>query len=148
MAFWIYQRRLRHFRRDGATYFVTWRVDRGQPAMDAVDRDTVIRAIRHFDGQRYHLHAFVVMDDHVHLVVTPAAGYLLHDLVRSWKSFSARSIHERSGHRGRFWQPEYCDRLISSDQEYRVVLEYIIGNPIRRWPEAASYPWLWVEGME
>jgi len=47
-------------------------------------------AIKKFDGQRYELAAFVVMDDHVQVLLAPRSPYDLKQILHSWKSFTAR----------------------------------------------------------
>jgi len=45
-----YRRRLPHWRNDEATYFVTWRLARGQAELDSDERDLVAGALTHFEG--------------------------------------------------------------------------------------------------
>ena len=49
-------------------------------------------ALRHFDGQRYRLHDFVVAPNHVHLLVSPSGEHTLSDILHSWKSYTAYEI--------------------------------------------------------
>src|SRR5262245_61933794 len=88
----IYRRRLPHWRLPGSVYFITWRIQPGQALLNAAERSMVTSAIRHFDGVRYALHAFAVMDDHVHVIVQPLEGHRLESLVHSWKSFTANRM--------------------------------------------------------
>src|SRR5438552_6092084 len=46
--------------------------------------EVVEGAIVHFDGARYALHSWVVMPNHVHVLMTPAAGESLSDIMHSW----------------------------------------------------------------
>src|SRR5713101_2582083 len=66
-----YRRKLPHWRQDQVTYFVTWRLGQGREELDASERELVVAAMKSFDGQRYQLVAYVVMDDHVHALLTP-----------------------------------------------------------------------------
>src|SRR5713226_2718483 len=58
-----YRRKLPHWRQDQVTYSVTWRLARGREDLDASKRGLVVAGIKSFDGQRYQLAAYVVMDD-------------------------------------------------------------------------------------
>src|SRR6185503_6360625 len=78
----VYRRKLPHWRIDGSTYFVTWRVDRDQSDLTASERTCVAKTIRHFDLVRYELLVWVVMNDHVHVVLTPFAKHPLESIVR------------------------------------------------------------------
>jgi REP element-mobilizing transposase RayT len=126
---------------------VNWRIEPGQPHLSGPDRDIVVSALRHFDGIRYRLHAYVVMNDHVHIVVTPFAGFALEQLVKSWKGFSSRRIHDISGRRGRRWQCEGYDRILRDRRAFDVAIRYVALNPIRRWPDASTYRWLWIRAV-
>ena len=46
----------------------------------------------HFHCTRYNLHAWVVMPNHVHVLIEPMAGKALADIVQSWKSYTAKLI--------------------------------------------------------
>ena len=47
-----------------------WRVAQGCGELDASERDLVVAAMKRFDGQRYELGGYVVMDDHVHVLAS------------------------------------------------------------------------------
>jgi len=92
----------------------------------------VVAALQHGDCQlgRYQLHSFVVMPNHVHLLVTPqvAASLLLGPL----KGFTAHEANGIPGLRGRpFWQDESYDHLIRSKAEFERVRAYIENNPVK-----------------
>jgi REP element-mobilizing transposase RayT len=92
--------------------------------------------------QRYQLHAFVVMPNHVHLLVTP------HVLATKWlaplKGFTAYRANQLLGNHGRaFWQDESYDHLIRSDEQFDRVRAYIEENPVTAAlvSQAQEYPW-------
>ena len=145
--FIFYRRKLPHWRLDGATYFVTWRVGRGQTDLEPSERTCVGQVIRQFDLVRYELFAWVVMNDHVHVVLTPLAARRLHEIMHSWRSYTTHALH-RLGRIGRVWQPEYMDRIIRNDEELRNTVEYVLNNPHARWPDILSYPWVWARWRE
>jgi REP element-mobilizing transposase RayT len=145
MAFRLYRRRRPHLRWRGATYLVNWRIEPGQPELSGRDRDIIVDALKHFDGVRYRLHAFVVMNDHVHVVVTPFTGFELESILKSWKGYSSRRIHDAAGRRGRLWQCEGYDRILRDRRSFEIALHYVALNPIKRWPTARHYRWLWIE---
>jgi REP element-mobilizing transposase RayT len=70
----IYRRRLPHWRIEGAIYFVTWRVARDASELAGTERDVVVSVLKHFNRARYVLFAYVVMNDHVHVLVQPELG--------------------------------------------------------------------------
>ena len=123
-------------------YFVTWCLHRTQRRLASDERTVVVSAIRHFDRSRYRLIAYVVMDDHVHVICRPNSERL-ENLVRSWKSYSAYRMQREFGRIGRVWQNEYHDRIIRSGAELRRKIAYVLNNPFRRWPTATHYSWVW-----
>jgi REP element-mobilizing transposase RayT len=94
-------------------------------------RKILVDALLHFDGSRYSLGDFVVMPNHVHVLVRPLAGHLLADILHSWKSFTSKAIHAALGTSGRLWQEEYWDRLIRNEKHLDACKRYIAENPIK-----------------
>jgi REP element-mobilizing transposase RayT len=65
----------------------------------------VVDAIRYRDGGPYRLHNYVVMANHVHLLITPLLP--VPRLMQSLKRFTAREGNRILGLAGRpFWQDE------------------------------------------
>ncbi|HEV7866409.1 MAG TPA: carbamoyl-phosphate synthase large subunit, partial [Chthoniobacteraceae bacterium] len=96
-----------------------------QPAVAAM----VVNALKHFDGQRYVLDAFVIMPNHAHVLVQPAEGHMLSDILHSWKSFTAKQINEQLGRQGRIWQDENHDRIVRDFSSLLRYREYLARNP-------------------
>lgn len=136
-----YRRRLPHWRMQGSIYLVTWRLSKGQPALQPEERTLVADAIRHFDGERYDLIAYVVMDDHVHVMVLPLSNQSLSRVLHSWKSFTGKGLRKIRERAVPVWQDEYFDRIVRNEADLIQKVEYILGNPQKRWPETEDYPW-------
>jgi len=85
----------------------------------------------YFDGQRYRMHAWVVMPNHVHVLATPVEGWYLRVIIGGWKSFSARQANAVSGRKGKFWQEDYFDRYIRDGDHFARARRYIEGNPVK-----------------
>lgn len=140
----IYRRRLPHWRMPGAVYFVTWRLAKQQPPLRPEERTIVVDVIKHFENHRYELPSYVVMDDHVHVLVSILEDLELHQIVHSWKSFSAKRLAKDSDRMTPVWQREYFDRMMRNEEELIQKAEYILGNPLKRWPSVAKYSWVGV----
>ncbi len=89
----------------------------------------VEQALRFFDGERYTLKSFVIMPNHVHVLVRLHEGWPLERIVQNWKERSAKSINALQGSRGQVWQRGYFDRLIRSLEHWDFVNGYICRNP-------------------
>jgi len=103
-------------------------------------------ALLHFDGTRYRLLAWVVMPNHVHVVIEVLAGHSLSRTVQSWKTFSARACNQLLDRRGRLWEPDYFDRRIRTEEHLHNVILYVHQNPARaglvaeprQWPSSSA----------
>ena len=140
-----YRRKMPHWRLAGSVYFVTWRLEFPQPELTPHERAVIMSALKHFDGQRYELYACVVMHNHIHALIKPLQQYLLQELVHSWKSFSAHKFNKDFHREIPIWQEEYFDRIIRDEREFFDKAQYIINNPLKQWPEAEDYPWVWIK---
>ena len=120
---------------------VSWSVARGGPELAPSERDLVLSALRHFDGVRYRLHSAVVMNDHVHALLTPASDHPLSKILQSWKSFTAHQL-VRNGRTAPVWNANYFDQMIRDEVHFAKALIYIERNPWKRWPDLGSYPWM------
>src|SRR6266853_1334737 len=98
----------------------------------------VVDALIHFNGERYNLGAWVVMPNHVHVVVTPHDGHHIRDILHSWKSFTAHKINELLGQTGRFWQHESYDHIVRNERALYKIQEYIDRNPEKAGIEVAQ----------
>jgi REP-associated tyrosine transposase len=58
---------------------------------------TVVETWQRFDRERYDLISWVVMPNHVHVLINVYEGFQLGKIVLSWKNFTARKINEREG---------------------------------------------------
>lgn len=92
------------------------------------NRKIVEDALLFFDGKRYDLVAFVVMPNHVHILMRIKEGNELTEIMRSIKSFTAKSINKNENRTGPVWQSESYDRLIRGQKHFENIVRYIIAN--------------------
>jgi REP element-mobilizing transposase RayT len=91
----------------------------------------VAKSLLHFDGQRYYMGDFVVMPNHVHLLVCLLGETDIKAQCKSWKKYTASAINASIGRRGHFWQPEVFDHLVRSEEQFDAIRRYIADNPIK-----------------
>jgi REP element-mobilizing transposase RayT len=82
------------------------------------------------------------MNDHVHVVLTPSAGFELSRIVQSWKSFTGHRLPRLGRRRAPVWQSEYFDRIVRDTDELEEKVRYVHMNPWRRWPSLEAYRWV------
>lgn len=97
----------------------------------------------HADGQRYRLLEWCIMPNHVHALIAPLDGCPLGEIIRTWKTFSAREINKREERSGALWAPEYHDRYIRDQDHYDSARAYIRRNPVKAGLCRAAEDWRW-----
>jgi REP element-mobilizing transposase RayT len=98
------------------------------------------------DGEAYLLHAWVVMPNHVHVLLTPQGDATLAGILKSWKSFTSKEANRLLGRQGTFWQADYWDRSIRNQAHFDRARDYIENNPVKaglcltpeRWPHCSA----------
>jgi REP element-mobilizing transposase RayT len=92
--------------------------------------------------KHYDLHAWVVMPNHVHVLMTPQipVSKLMHSLKR-YTAAQANRILNRVGYS--FWQDESYDRLVRNQEEFYKIARYIEMNPVAAGlsPTAEDFCW-------
>jgi len=88
-------------------------------------------ALLHFDGERYALLSWVIMSNHVHVVVVPTPPHDLTGIVHSWKSWTAHEANKILGREGAFWAPDYFDRFIRNEKHLLSAIQYVEMNPVK-----------------
>jgi len=93
--------------------------------------ELIENALIYFDADRYRLHSWVIMPNHVHVLITPLHSRTLSAITHSWKSFTANRANALLGRSGVFWAKEYFDRAIRDEAHYANALGYLAMNPVK-----------------
>ena len=106
------------------------------------------------DGVAYHLGDFVIMPNHVHLLVTPAVernlfrSTELEMLLKRIKGSSAVECNRAVNRSGTFWQADSYDHIVRSLEQLHAFRAYIAANPQQAGitlPASALYRAAWVD---
>ena len=92
-------------------------------------RIIVTEALLFYHGKRYILHHFVIMPNHVHLLLSPIGDDVVNKSIGSVKRFTANAINKALGRSGKVWQSEIFDRMVRDAQNYEAFIHYIYNNP-------------------
>jgi putative transposase len=114
------------------TYFITTSTQGGRSILqrDAFAELFVNTLYEYRSQQRFQLHAFVVMPDHVHLIITPAESLeRAMQFVKGGFSFKAS---RQFGIASAVWARGFTDHRIRDDNDFVVHRNYIHMNPVRR----------------
>jgi REP element-mobilizing transposase RayT len=123
--------------------------------------DMVQQNLWHHDGVKYRLLAWVIMPNHVHVLIE-VWDVPLGEILKSWKSYTSKEAAKiiRGGDGSSpqllslkhgegpsppqtFWQNDYFDHYLRDDNHYRRVVHYIENNPNKAGLVKAPVDWLW-----
>ena len=106
-------------------------------------RKLVEESLLHFDGQRYDLERFVIMPNHVHLLIQLRQGFQLRKQLTETMRYSARTVNSLLKQDGTFWQSEPFDHVVRSEPQFEYLQQYIVDNPQKARLSEGEYT-LWV----
>jgi putative transposase len=116
------------------TYFVTSRTWQSRALFQvAAQCEIYIESLlKYRDQGTYQLHAFVLMPDHFHILLTPGESIALERAVQFIKGGSAHEMAERLQMRFPVWQRGFSDHRIRDRVDYDKHLYYLLQNPVKR----------------
>ena len=89
------------------------------------------------------LHAYVLMDNHFHLLATPSTAEALPQWMQAIGRRYVRYFNDRHGRSGTLWEGRYKSTLIQTDRYLLACMAYMDLNPVRAGivEDARDYPW-------
>jgi REP element-mobilizing transposase RayT len=94
------------------------------------------------EAGHYELAAFVIMANHVHVLLLPKIAVSL--LMKSLKGYTAREANKLLGRTGApFWQKESYDHWVRNKEEWQRIKSYIENNPVKAGLVAAAELYRW-----
>jgi len=89
------------------------------------------------------VHAYVLMDNHFHLLLTPQTGDGLSRLMQAVGRRYVRYFNDDHGRSGTLWEGRYKSTLIEAESHLLACMAYIDLNPVRAGlvTTARDYPW-------
>ena len=81
---------------------------------------------------RFELHAFVLMPEHVHLLLTPIPGITLERSIQFIKGGYSRALGVELGRKSEVWQRGFTDHCIRDAADFDIHRGYIHENPVKR----------------
>ncbi len=130
---------------EDCTYFVTMTLKDKRPLFSGQATQLVFNELQYY-RQRHEvkLYAYVIMPEHVHVVIRPIPPLILPRWVRRFKTYVAHALKL-----GAIWLPDYWSEYIWDEKLLTQKIEYVHRNPIRRglvnvvgdykWSSAAEY---------
>ena len=89
------------------------------------------------------IHAYVLMSNHFHLLVTPQSSDGLPQMMQAVGRRYVRYFNDSQQRSGTLWEGRYRSTLIQTDRYLLACMAYIDLNPVRAGlvAQAADYPW-------
>jgi len=89
------------------------------------------------------LHAYVLMDNHFHLLATPSTANGMSQWMQAVGRRYVRYFNDRHGRSGTLWEGRYKSTLIQTDRYLLACMAYIDLNPVRAGlvAQAQEHPW-------
>ena len=92
-------------------------------------RQIVANTLLLYHGRRYNLYRFVIMPNHVHLLLSPIGEEVSTRFIGSVKQYTANAINQALGRKGQVWQRNFFDRLVRDGNNFEAYVNYINQNP-------------------
>ena len=110
------------------------RLDRGYGASFLIEPHIariIIDALEFRDGRVFRMYAWVLMPNHMHMIIRQMEDQPLGTIVKSFKTYTARDINKTRSRTGQVWQFDYFDRLIRSERQLSAAVDYLHYNPVK-----------------
>ena len=91
-------------------------------------REILCHCIEKMNGHNSRVHCYVIMPNHVHLILETFDNQKASGLIGRLKSISTHMINKSLGRKGSLWQYEIYDRLIRNAEHYWRSVRYIARN--------------------
>jgi putative transposase len=138
----------RHRTAPGSSYFVTTRCWQGRQVFQVPEiAEILLQTMIHYrERSHYLLHEFVVMPDHLHLLLTPSSATSLEKAIQLVKGGSSHEIHKQRDQKMEIWQEGFYDWTIRDASDWRSKVDYIRLDPVRAklvvkpedWPHSSA----------
>jgi len=141
--------RLKRYHTFGHDHFVTFSCYKRLPYLNNDHaRITFLETLeRTRQRHQFHVYAYVLMPEHVHLLLSEPPTMPLSGIFRALKTQTSKQL---KGDRARFWQLNYYDFNVFTQKKFSEKLQYIHRNPVTRglvenpedWPWSSYRHWL------
>jgi putative transposase len=117
----------------GRTFFATTKTSQGRPLLQS-ERNAalLIDVLRSYVAAgRFRLHDFVIMPNHVHVLITVGADLTIEKAMQFIKGGFSYRVKKECGYLGDVWQRGFSETRVADQQSFMQHREYIAANPVR-----------------
>jgi len=134
---------------NNAEYHVTARINRGEFALETREiKELFLHTVKRAKGKYFfRLKCFVIMDNHIHLLISPGTGENLSKIMQWILSVFAIHYNKYFNLKGHVWYDRFKSKIIENFQQLLATFRYISNNPVKAKmtenPEEYLYGSLW-----
>ncbi|RKX20875.1 MAG: hypothetical protein DRP35_05305 [Candidatus Zixiibacteriota bacterium] len=132
----------KRYKTDFKIHFVTFTVRNFIPIFENKDTaNTLVKILQFYsDKNIYKLYAYVIMPEHVHILLERLNDKSISNIVQNIKKYFTYKYKNRSivpnefivkDGKFRLWQTGFDEVTIYSEKQYRIKYEYILNNPVK-----------------
>jgi putative transposase len=115
----------------GHLHFITFSCHHRLPYLEAPKPKEILERVieRTRSTHNFLLYAYVLMPEHLHLLLSEPKNHSLSSTLRVIKGESSKLL---KGNRNHFWQPRYYDFNVFTTRKFKEKIQYIHRNPVTR----------------
>ena len=135
-------------------FFATTRTSQGRPLLQSERNATLMIDVRrsYVATGKFRLHDFVVMPDHLHLLMTVGSGMTIQKAMPFIKGGFSYRLKKECGYWGEVWQRGFSEARVERQRSFRQHREYIAENPVSAGlagsPEGFPYCFTYLAGRK
>ncbi|PSH04368.1 MAG: transposase [Acidobacteria bacterium] len=136
---------LKRYQHSEQCHFLTFSCYQRLPRLRADQlRDLFVECLeRTRRSYRFRVYGYVVMPEHVHLLVSESETEVLAKAIQALKISVAQRMRHYAGVGGTFWQKRYYDHNVRNYESFVEKLRYIHRNPVKRGLVEKPEDWEW-----
>ncbi len=133
---------LKRFQTAESLHFITFSCFHRLPLLESPGARETVEAVLEQTRARHlaRVYAYVLMPEHVHLLVNEPPRILLAQFLKAVKQITSRKLR---GSREKFWQERYFDSNVHGEKARSDVIRYIHRNPVKRGLVEKPEDWAW-----
>jgi putative transposase len=115
------------------TFFATTKTSQGRPLLQSARNATLmIDVLRTYVASgKFRLHDFVIMPNHVHLLLTVGADMTIEKAMQFIKGGFSHRLKKECGYLGEVWQRGFSEDRVGNRESFVQHREYIATNPVK-----------------
>jgi putative transposase len=115
------------------TFFTTTKTSQGRPLLQSERNATLmIDVLRSYVAAgKFRLHDFVIMPNHVHLLLTVGAEMTIEKAMQFIKGGFSYRLKKECGYLGEVWQRGFSEKRVGDRESFLQHREYIAANPVK-----------------